>query len=146
MQIFAHHIFEFILKLCFARSTFSDKNVRPSHFWIHFVQQIEKESSHFGKTCRAEKEKEFSKRFSKDFWKDFQRIFKRTFKRIPWDSRWTQNVKNNWFYCIVAKKVFKMNVLSTLKSKTLIKLFKNFVFWSTSCIFSEHPCVFLNIN
>ena len=39
----------------------------------------------------------------------------------PWDSRWTQNVKNHWFYCMFATKVFKMNVSRTLKSKTLIK-------------------------
>ena len=49
----------------------------------------------------------------------------------------SQILKNHWFYF---KKWVSLVFYSTLRSQNLIKLVKNLVFWSKSCIFSENPC------
>ena len=48
--------------------------------------------------------------------------------------------KSIGFIVFSLNNLSKMNVLRVLDSKNVIKQFKNHVFCSTSCIFSENPC------
>ena len=59
---------------------------------------------------------------------------------LPLASLPTKNWKYIGFIVFSSANVSKTNVLSILRSKNVIKLIKNLLFWSKRCAFTENPC------